>query len=272
MPGDHIDVDISSVNDQSRSECGVRVHDEYFGCPGGRQRSGQGHIIYDTLNPKKLREFHMVVDSVSELTRSSVAEALRNLGHRFVEHELDDQALQQILESTRDLTESVCMAPKRSRSTSDLADEIPADPPLDGADMDHYSSCPVSGKENPIGLAARVKRDGGDVVATVTFESACAGMPGFAHGGPVAAVFDDVMGFVLSSMNGLSGYTATMTVNYKAPVKVGLEVEYRGRLTRRDGRKLSIEAEASAEGVRLATAHALFVEVDIASIERKLRA
>jgi acyl-coenzyme A thioesterase PaaI-like protein len=135
--------------------------------------------------------------------------------------------------------------------------------------MDHYPSCPVSGQENPLGLAVTVRRDGDDVVATAVFDAGCAGMPGVTHGGPVAAVFDDVMGFVLSTLNGLSGFTASMTVSYRAPVRIGVEVEFRGRLDRREGRKLFIEAAAhdKASGRLLAEAQGLFIEVPVEALE-----
>ncbi|MFE3055750.1 PaaI family thioesterase [Nocardia sp. NPDC059239] len=202
-------------------------------------------------------------------TRADAAAALRNFGHRFLEHDVDDDLLNRIREVARDLTQAVVSSPRLRRSTEDLRSEIPEEPPLDGAAMDHHPGCPVSGKDNPLGLAARFCRDGDDVVARVTFDAGCSGMPGFAHGGPVAAVFDDVMGFVLSTMNGLSGYTATMTVSYRAPVRIGREVEYRGRLARRDGRKLYIESTAHDEtGTLLADATGLFIEVPIESIAK----
>jgi acyl-coenzyme A thioesterase PaaI-like protein len=202
-------------------------------------------------------------------TRADSAAALRNLGNRFLEHDVDPDLLKRIRQVADELAAAVTSTPRLLRTTENLRSEIPDTPPPDGAEMDHYQGCPVSGKENPLGLAARLCRDGGDVVARVTFDSGCEGMPGYSHGGPVAAVFDDVMGFVLSTMNGLSGYTATMTVSYRAPVRIGWEVEFRGRLARRDGRKLYIEATAHEEdGVLLADATGLFIEVPIDSIAK----
>jgi acyl-coenzyme A thioesterase PaaI-like protein len=215
----------------------------------------------------------MTAESSVGTTRSEAAKALRDLGHLFVDTELDVGVLRRIESVALELAADVSASPRRSRSTDDLEVEAGGGAPVDGGEMDHYPSCPVSGKENPLGLAATVRRQGDDVVATVTFDAGFAGMPGYAHGGPVAAVLDDVMGFVLSSMNGLFGYTASMTVTYKAPVKIGIQVECRGRLVRRDGRKLYIDAELQQpDGRLLATASALFIEVDVATIAASLKA
>jgi acyl-coenzyme A thioesterase PaaI-like protein len=133
--------------------------------------------------------------------------------------------------------------------------------------MDHYPGCPVSGQDNPLGLAVEFTRSGDDVVARVIFGVASSGMPGVAHGGPIAAVFDDLMGFVLTTMNGLAGFTATLTVSYRAPVPIGREIEYRGRLARRDGRKLYIESTAhDIDGTLLAEATGLFIQIPIDSV------
>ncbi|MDH6291246.1 acyl-coenzyme A thioesterase PaaI-like protein [Rhodococcus opacus] len=201
--------------------------------------------------------------------RVRTATALRNLGHRLVEHDIDEALLERIAALADELAESVIRFPSVRRTVGDLLEELSCPPPCDGEAMDHYPSCPVSGQENPLGLAVTVRRDGDDVVATAVFDAGCAGMPGVTHGGPVAAVFDDVMGFVLSTLNGLSGFTASMTVSYRAPVRIGVEVEFRGRLDRREGRKLFIEAAAhdKASGRLLAEAQGLFIEVPVEALE-----
>ncbi len=126
---------------------------------------------------------------------------------------------------------------------------------------------------NPLGLAVAVRRDGLDVVASAVFDAGAAGVPGISHGGPVCAVFDDVMGFVFTTMNGKIGYTATMTVDFKAPIRLGSTIEFRGRLAKHEGRKLFIEAEAFDPDRRLvASARALFLEVDFASLESTMNA
>jgi hypothetical protein len=49
----------------------------------------------------------------------------------------------------------------------------------------------------------------------------------------VAALFDEAMGFVLS-INCTPAFTGRLTVTYRAPVPIGVPLEFRARLTSRD--------------------------------------
>ncbi|HEV7864680.1 MAG TPA: PaaI family thioesterase, partial [Acidimicrobiia bacterium] len=84
------------------------------------------------------------------------------------------------------------------------------------------------------------------------------GAPGRAHGGVVAAIFDDVMGIVLT-IHSSPAFTARLTVSYLAPVPVGVELEFRARQTWREESKLFIAAEATHEGNVIAEAEGLFI-------------
>jgi acyl-coenzyme A thioesterase PaaI-like protein len=114
-----------------------------------------------------------------------------------------------------------------------------------------------------MGIAVDLHRDGDDAVALVSLGAAFEGAPGRAHGGIVAAVFDDVMGLVLK-MVGTPAYTGELTVRYLAPTPIGERLEFRAWLANRDGRKLFIEAEAyrAADRVQVASARAVFIAID----------
>jgi acyl-coenzyme A thioesterase PaaI-like protein len=111
-----------------------------------------------------------------------------------------------------------------------------------------------------MGVAATFRREGDDAVARVTLGAAFEGAPKRAHGGIVAALFDDAMGMVLRIV-ATPAYTGELTVRYLAPTPVGVELEVRARLVRREGRKLWIESEATADGTRVATASGLFITI-----------
>lgn len=206
----------------------------------------------------------MTIRTTSNGARARAAAALRTLGHRLVDHEADEALLAEIATRAGELTAAVVASPRVQRF---IADDLGHNglPPANGEPMDHYPACPVSGQENPLGLAIRLRREDDCAVATVRFDAACAGLPEITHGGAVAAVFDDLMGFVLVSLNLLVGYTARLTVSYRAPVPLRTEIEFRGRLTRHEGRKLFIEATARAasSGQLLAEAEGLFIEADV---------
>lgn len=61
----------------------------------------------------------------------------------------------------------------------------------------HHVECLGCGPGNPHGHHLHVRRDGGRVVSEHVFDARHVGAPGIAHGGAVAAVVDDLFGFVL---------------------------------------------------------------------------
>jgi acyl-coenzyme A thioesterase PaaI-like protein len=136
-------------------------------------------------------------------------------------------------------------------------------PQTEGPDLEHFPDCVVSGPANPMGVAVSLHRDGDDAVARTSLGAAFEGAPGRAHGGIVAAIFDDTMGLVLKIVS-TPAYTGELTIRYLAPTPVGEELEFRARLARREGRKLHMEAEAYrvADGTTLATAKAVFIAID----------
>jgi acyl-coenzyme A thioesterase PaaI-like protein len=192
--------------------------------------------------------------------RVEAATALRRLGHAVVGHDIGDDVLRRVAAAVTDLLPSVEAGAPRSRPVDDMKRRMFDVPPGDGESMDHFPDCIVSGIANPMGVAIGVHREGDDAVARVTLGAAFEGAPGRAHGGIVAAVFDDTMGFVLA-MESTPAFTGRLTVSYAAPTPVGEELEFRCRLRERDGRKLFIDGEASAAGSTVATAEGLFIAI-----------
>ena len=91
------------------------------------------------------------------------------------------------------------------------------------------------------------------------------GAPGRSHGGIIATLIDETMGFVLG-LHGLFALTARLVVTYRAAAPVGQSVVARAWLEHRDGRKLTIGATVTAGDVRVADAEALFITVDVANL------
>src|ERR1700722_2511562 len=116
-------------------------------------------------------------------------------------------------------------------------------PPPDGRGRTNFPYDIVTGKANPLGMAADITREGDEAVLRTTLGPAFEGAPGRAHGGTVAALIDEVMGFVLS-INATTAYTGRLPVTYRARSPLGVEIEMRASLRARDGRKLHIEAQA----------------------------
>ena len=151
-------------------------------------------------------------------------------------------------------------APRRRRSIETMKRHAFQRPP-EGSPIGTFPDCVVSGDANPMGLDVQFFREGDEAVSRAVLGAAFEGAPNRAHGGVVAAVFDDLMGFVLT-IHESPAYTAELTVRYRRPTPVGEEIEFRARLVDRKGRRLHIEAEAAdSTGTKIATAEGLFITI-----------
>jgi acyl-coenzyme A thioesterase PaaI-like protein len=193
--------------------------------------------------------------------RGRAAAELRELGHLFVSRRASDALLRSIAQTASGLASALREAPLRERSIDSLKRSLFDSVVADGEGIDHFPDCVVSGKANPMGIAVEVQREGDEAVASVVLGPAFEGAPGRAHGGIVAAVFDDTMGFVLSMLR-QPAFTGRLTVTYRAPTPVNEALEFRARLADRSGRKLTIVAEAvTSTGVVVAEADGLFIAI-----------
>lgn len=130
----------------------------------------------------------------------------------------------------------------------------------------HAPWCFVCGEENPSGLGLHVfAADGHAVQATQQFDASHGGAPGVAHGGAVAAVLDDLFGFVLVRIM-VPAVTRDLHVTYRLPTRLDVDTHLTASLVERRGRDLHLEASASQGGRQIVTATAHFVEVDFAHL------
>ena len=127
----------------------------------------------------------------------------------------------------------------------------------------HYPTCLGCGPDAPQGYHLQVRRDGDQVVAEHVFQERHSGAPGIAHGGAVATVVDDVLGFLLYVVKA-PGVTRRLEVDYLKPVLTGVAYVVRGRVDRRDGRKIWVSCECTGpDGVVTFRAVGLFVVVEL---------
>lgn len=198
---------------------------------------------------------------VSE-ARLRAATALRQLGHAIVAHDAPDSDLDELATWAEDLLRRVQAAPRRQRPIGAMKTAQFFGPPPAGVPLDHFPDCVVSGKANPLGIAITAVQEGDEAVARVVLGPAFEGAPGRAHGGIVAAVFDDTLGYVLL-MERTPAYTGRLTITYRAPTPVNEPLEFRARLVRREGRKLTIVGHARHHDTLVAEAEGLFIAVDL---------
>jgi acyl-coenzyme A thioesterase PaaI-like protein len=90
-----------------------------------------------------------------------------------------------------------------------------------------------------------------------------------AHGGWIAAAFDDFLG-QLSVLHGQLHVTASITVDFARPVPIEREVHIAGTRGEYQGRRLPMEAEMTlaSSGAVLARAHGVWVSRDLSHYER----
>jgi len=194
-------------------------------------------------------------------TRVETARSLRELMHALVANERDDETLAQVGALVQAATALLDGAPRRTRTIPDF-DAITAmreagiDPTVQA-----MGDRAVAGAANPTSVHLEPRVVDGEAVAEVWFGPAFEGAPGRVHGGIVAAVFDDLFGFALAMVRS-PGFTGRLTVHFRAPVPIEHDIEFRARVGKRDGRKLTVHAEARLDGRLLAEADALFILVD----------
>lgn len=125
----------------------------------------------------------------------------------------------------------------------------------------HWPTCFGCGPDSEAGLRVVCRQVGEEIHATYAFEERHAGAPGIAHGGTVAALVDDVCGFMLFVIR-KPAVTRKLEVEYLRPVLVGVAYEVVAKVDRREGRKLFVSCEGrDPQGVLTFSGLGLFVIV-----------
>ena len=130
----------------------------------------------------------------------------------------------------------------------------------------HDPMCLGCGPANPSSLGVVLRIDGDRVRGHVLLDDRHTGAPGFAHGGAIAAVMDDLLGHVLIQLD-RPAVTATLTVDFRAPALLGRRLELEAWCERIEGRKLHLRGEICDQGTIVAEGRAIFVQVDVSHWE-----
>lgn len=195
----------------------------------------------------------------ADLGRIAVADQLRRGIHLLHAKEVDPEALHQLageLDRHFDALES--LGPRvRDHSRFTAPADMPC--PDDGEEFYNSPMRPISGHASGLSIPMRVYRDGDDAVSTVTLGAAHEGAPDRSHGGFVAAIYDDLLGYLLM-LYGSIAFTAYLTVNYVAGTPIGEPIEFRVRIDRIEGKKLFLEGECRHGDQIVTTCEALFID------------
>jgi len=200
-------------------------------------------------------------DGAEQLARRRAATALRRLVHGLIGRQAPIEVLDAFSTEAERHAARLEAAPARRRPDDGMRVDIFDQVVADGAVVDHFSDCPVSGATNPLAPTMQVRRRGEAVEARVQLGPAFEGAPGRAHGGVVAAVFDDVMGF-LCTVHGVATYAGELTVRYLAPTPIDDELVVTAWIAERFPRKLRTEASARHRGEVVAHASCIGVIIE----------
>ncbi len=199
------------------------------------------------------------IDTDRELAaRDHAGLAVRDLGHALVGHNNPPELLEMVAMSVEAMAVQLAKGSDRSRPGRDMQNRAAEPVPEDRAVIVSHPDRPISGAASPWGVDLEVRRDGDGVVGRCTLRAAHEGPPGRSHGGVVAAVFDDLFGFVLT-VNQLAAFTGELSVRYRAGAPLFEPLELRAWMVGRERRKLFIEGEGSSSQGVFATATATFI-------------
>jgi len=199
-----------------------------------------------------------------EKLRAQAAGALRELGHEFLLSDLNKEQLARIAKHAKELLEELKETPNRVREVhSGALDDYKMTVPNDGRGEKHqlFADSVVSGDSNPMGINAKLWREGEVAFIEATLEKAFEGAPGRAHGGMVAALIDETMGLVMS-IQGVVAFTVQLDVSYRAPTPIFRPIVAKAWLDHVERRKLFITCEVRDGDAICAEAKGIFVSVD----------
>ena len=130
----------------------------------------------------------------------------------------------------------------------------------------HYALCFACGADHPAGLHMRLYADEGvSVRAELDVGEHHQGAPGLAHGGLLAAAFDEVLG-ALNWLVRHPAVTVRLETDFRRPVPVGTQLHLLARIRAVSGRKVYTHGEGrlgSPGGELAVTAAAVFVQVPL---------
>jgi acyl-coenzyme A thioesterase PaaI-like protein len=194
--------------------------------------------------------------------RRRFAQAVRELCAETVACDAPDESFREVADSVEELVERLRVEPRRVRKVaSRLEEEIRVE-----GKRYHYGDLldfsPLAGLANPLAPPMSIgKEEDARLVATLVFSSAFEGGPGLAHGGYVAAAFDELLGLT-QSLTGEAGMTGKLKVRYRSPCPLNTELRMEGRVHQREGRKIVARGTMHVGDRLVADGEATFVVLE----------
>jgi acyl-coenzyme A thioesterase PaaI-like protein len=190
--------------------------------------------------------------------RRSLADSLRELLERCVRTEADTEALQAAQALVVQATELLPMGPTAADAFRDLSYfEAPGEWIDRGALM---------GRCNPVAPPMDIHTEDGHSASTVVLGERHVGAPGIAHGGILAACFDQLCGHC-AVFSGHPGLTVGLDIRYKKPAHVHVPLDFEAKITSVRKRLVTVEGSCTWKGQLVGSCKAVFMVLDSAQGE-----
>lgn len=181
-----------------------------------------------------------------------VGQAMRRLNNSLVMADLPVADMEALAGQMEALAARLEQAPHKAPRTS-FGHRMNAD---DVRDFIEFS--PLTGRANPVAAPLDMWVADGKAHAKVSFGRSFEGAPGVVHGGFVAAIFDELLGFVQGFAE-RPGMTGTLTIMYRAPTPLFTELRLEGSFDGLEGRKIYTSGRLYAGETLLAEASGIFI-------------
>src|SRR3954468_5758461 len=122
--------------------------------------------------------------------------------------------------------------------------ETPLDPEIFGKEQPCFGCSPT----HPIGFHLRFTQRGDEVVTRFTPDERYQGPPGVMHGGLVTTLADEIAAWTIVALKGRFGFTVALEARLSKAVRIGVEVEGRGRIESETSRFTKIAVELHQAG------------------------
>ena len=202
-------------------------------------------------------------------TLERAASALRRLNRAVNSHYASDTDLHEIAEHADRLAAAIEPGDRRDKQVDMMSRPHLARiyngeyAPLDIADGDEIEFdpfSPIAGIFHPHAIGLRFFRAGDGVIGRAEVGPGNAGPPNRIHGGVVASLIDETMG-ALNRSHGRRAFTASLTVDYRAPAPIDEPVEFRATTISHEGRKIVLSCVGSApDGTIFCESQGLFIQ------------
>ena len=114
-----------------------------------------------------------------------------------------------------------------------------------------FTGCFGCGTDNPVGLKLQFEKDGDLVRSGARLGNEYAGYRDFAHGGVVAAMLDEAMGWAMVHVAGRHGVTKRLVVTYRRPVSIERDIVVIARVKGQTDSTVLLESRIEDERGRL---------------------